>query len=224
MNRHEKHLIIVDLDGTILNNDFCTLNPKNKKVLQELQKQGHKICIATGRNYLSALPFYQEIDLDTFLITYNGAYINNPKQIKQEKMVINPMANATIENILNEEIIKENLLNVMVDSIDRTTISTSDDTYYQNIFFNGNSYVKGEVLKNLAGKDCLQLVLELPNNEKTINEVLATLRNKYRSAIAFYCGNKLEAESEGGKILVPNPEKMIIKIRNVIANKGMATE
>jgi hydroxymethylpyrimidine pyrophosphatase-like HAD family hydrolase len=136
----EKHLIIVDLDGTLLNKDFSTLNQKNKKVLQELQKRGHEICIATGRNYLSALPFYKEIGLDTFLITYNGAYINHPLKNETPSITI-PISNQVIRGILAEDIIKENLLNVMIDSTDKQSISTSNDVYYQEIFFNNNPYV-----------------------------------------------------------------------------------
>ncbi len=219
---NKKHLIVVDLDGTLLNKDFSTLNQKNKKVLQELQKRGHKICIATGRNYRSALPFYQEVGLDTLFITYNGAYINHP--LKNEVLAIIPIANSVIRNILAEEIIKNNLLNFMVDSLDRESISTSDDIYYQEVFFNGNPFVKGDVLQHLGKKDGLQLVLEFPNEERKINQIISTLRKKYKSSITFYCGEKLKAEREGEKILVPDPTKLIIKIRNLNANKGEAAK
>src|SRR5207248_7662599 len=89
MNIFEKHLIIVDLDGTLLNRDYTTLNSDNRKVLQILQAKGHKICIATGRNYLSALPFYEKkngIGLNTFLITYNGAYANHPLRSEERRV------------------------------------------------------------------------------------------------------------------------------------------
>lgn len=220
----EKHLIIVDLDGTLLNKDFSTLNQKNKLVLQELKKRGHKICIATGRNYLSALPFYKEIGLDTFLITYNGAYIDHPLRESSPNLATIAIANSVIKDILAEKIVQDNLLNVMVDSIDRETISTSDDIYYREIFFNGNTYVKGDVLQHLGDKDCLQLVLEFPNEERKINSIISTLRKKYKSSITFYCGDKLKAKIPGDKVLVPEPEKLIIKIRNVNANKGEAAK
>src|SRR5437879_7652352 len=99
------YLIKLDIDGTSTNPDFSTLNQKLKDVLQKLKKQGHKICFTTGRNYLSALPFYQEVGLDTFLVTYNGAYINNPSKDNAEGFVLNPIANSTVKSILNEKII-----------------------------------------------------------------------------------------------------------------------
>src|SRR5579862_7991379 len=84
----EPYLIKLDIDGTSTNPDFSTLNQNLKKVLQKLKEQGHKICFTTGRNYLSALPFYNEVGLDTFLVTYNGAYINNPaEQVKLPNFV-----------------------------------------------------------------------------------------------------------------------------------------
>src|SRR5689334_3683198 len=101
----ENYLIVVDLDGTILNKDFATLNDENKKTLMRLKKEGHRVCIATGRNYLSAMPFYEEMKLDTFLVTYNGAYVNHPFK---ENSIFNiiPIANSIIKQIIAEKIIK----------------------------------------------------------------------------------------------------------------------
>lgn len=229
-NKKEIHLIKLDIDGTSTNADFSTLNKNLKKALQKLKEQGHKICFTTGRNYLSALPFYKEVGLNTFLVTYNGAYINNPSdQNNQETVVLHPIKNEIVKDILSEPIIKKNLRNILIDRVDLKTISTSDDVYYQEIFFNGNPYTKGEDILQLLGKeDALQLVLEFPSfeveAEKAFNEILATLHNKYGSSTAFYYGSKLKAESPGNKILVPDPKRKIIKIRSIFASKGRGTE
>ena len=226
----EIHLIKLDIDGTSTNADFSTLNENLNKVLQKLKEQGHKICFTTGRNYLSALPFYKEVGLDTYLVTYNGAYINNPSdQNNQEAAVLNPIKNKTVKDILNEPIIKKNLRNVLIDRVDLKTISTSDDIYYQEIFFNGNPYEKKEdILQLLGEKDALQLVLEFPGfeveAERIFNEILAILHNKYGSSATFYYGSKLKAERPGNKILVPDPKRKIIKIRSILASKGEGTK
>jgi len=218
----KKHLIVVDLDGTILP-DFTNVDQKAAQVLRKLKEKGHKVCIATGRNYLSTLPIYKEIGLDTLLITYNGAYIDHPlkKDISTIKI---PIANSVVKEILAEEIIKKNLLNFMVDSTNNQSLSTSDDIYYQEIFFNGNPYIKGDVLKLLGNNDVLQLVLEFSNEERKINQIISTLRKKFKSSITFYCGTKLKAKNPKDKILVPDLSKLIIKIRNYNANKGEATK
>lgn len=225
-NNKKKHLIIVDLDGTILNKDFATLNQENKETLQKLKAQGHKICIATGRNYLSALPLYKEIGLDTFLVTYNGAYIKHPLEKNTPPLKAARIANSTIQSILNEKDIKNNLLNVMVDTIDCESVSSSNDIYYQQIFFNGNPYIKieGDILKYLQGKDCFQLVLEFPYQElDKVNKIFSTLR-KYHKSTSFYFGAKMKAEKEGDTVLVSDPTKLIIKIRSSEASKFRAAE
>ena len=225
----EIHLIKLDIDGTSTNPDFSTLNKDLKEVLQELKKQGHKICFTTGRNYWSALPFYNEVGLDTFLVTYNGAYINNPaEQNDKEAVVVNQISNQVVKNILAEPIIKKNLLNILVDRVDKKIISTSDDVYYQEIFFNGNNYTKADIpnlLEHLGNKGALQLVLEFPSEKETFYNILIMLNSKYgERAISFYFGSKLKSKKPGDKILVPDPTKNVIKIRSKMASKGKGVE
>src|SRR2546421_1152918 len=122
----EKHLILLDIDGTSTNPDFATLNPRLKNLLQKLiTEEGHLVCFLTGRNWLSAFYFWKEAGLNTFLVAYNGAFISNPTSKNEEIVVINPIANQVVKNILNEPLIKKNLRNVLIDKIDRTVISTS---------------------------------------------------------------------------------------------------
>ncbi|CAG8679374.1 34794_t:CDS:10, partial [Racocetra persica] len=204
------------------NPDFATLNPKLKKILHKLQAQGHKIVFTTGRNYLSALPFYHQVKLDTFLVTYNGAFINNPTENCPEKekvVIVNPIANQVVKDILNEPTIKRNCRNILIDKVTRETLCTSEDIYYQQVFFNANPYTHGEnILQLLGEKDALQLVIELPNEEKELNDILMILRNKYSAAVTFYFGNKLKAAKEGEKVLVPDPDRVVIKILIAFGN------
>ncbi|NYS32515.1 HAD family phosphatase [Streptococcus danieliae] len=72
-------IIALDLDGTLLN-DQQQISPKSKEVLKQVQDQGHKIIITTGRPYRSAIPYYQYLELDTPLISFNGALTSLPGQ------------------------------------------------------------------------------------------------------------------------------------------------
>lgn len=71
----KKYLIALDLDGTLLD-DNSLIPEKTNKYLQELQKLGHKIVIATGRPYRGAIDYYNELNLNTPMITENGALIS----------------------------------------------------------------------------------------------------------------------------------------------------
>ncbi|MGM9927249.1 MAG: Cof-type HAD-IIB family hydrolase [Bacillus sp. (in: firmicutes)] len=73
-----KHLIALDLDGTLLRNDK-TISSRTKNTLQTLMRQGHHVMIATGRPYRSSVQYYQELSLQTPIVNFNGAFIHHPK-------------------------------------------------------------------------------------------------------------------------------------------------
>ncbi|MGL5043236.1 MAG: HAD family hydrolase [Culicoidibacterales bacterium] len=72
-----KKAIFFDLDGTLLSSQN-TISPETKIAIANLQKLGHKIFIATGRQYYGAVPFHKQLSLDTPLITLNGGAIYEP--------------------------------------------------------------------------------------------------------------------------------------------------
>lgn len=74
-----KKLIAIDLDGTTLRND-ATISLETKQTLAIAREQGHTVMIATGRPYRMSKHFYDELQLDTPIVNFNGAYLHNPKQ------------------------------------------------------------------------------------------------------------------------------------------------
>ncbi|WP_462408960.1 Cof-type HAD-IIB family hydrolase [Neobacillus sp. Marseille-QA0830] len=73
----EKHLIALDLDGTLLK-DNKTISEKNKQVLKKAKEAGHVVMIATGRPYRSSEMYYRELELDTPIVNFNGAFTHHP--------------------------------------------------------------------------------------------------------------------------------------------------
>lgn len=71
-------LIAVDLDGTALNS-AKTIGPRTVRALQEARRIGHEVVVATGRPPRSASPYYEQLRLDTPLITLNGCYVAIPR-------------------------------------------------------------------------------------------------------------------------------------------------
>jgi 5-amino-6-(5-phospho-D-ribitylamino)uracil phosphatase len=74
----KQHLIVCDLDGSLLNKKGH-VSSRSKKVLNHLRSQGHIVVLATGRPYSGAISKYEDIGLDTPLITDNGGSIENPR-------------------------------------------------------------------------------------------------------------------------------------------------
>ena len=72
------HLIVCDLDGSLLNKEG-NITELSKKVLHQLIDLGHTVVLATGRPYGGAIDKYNELGLNTPLITDNGGSVDNPK-------------------------------------------------------------------------------------------------------------------------------------------------
>ncbi|MFC4797894.1 Cof-type HAD-IIB family hydrolase [Neobacillus sp. GCM10023253] len=77
----ERHLIALDLDGTLLKDDK-TISEKTKEVLRKAREDGHIVMIATGRPYRSSEMYYRELDLDTPIVNFNGAFMHHPRNPK----------------------------------------------------------------------------------------------------------------------------------------------
>lgn len=70
-------LIAIDIDGTLINSSY-EITPYTKEVIHQARKEGVKVVLCTGRPFLGAQPYVNELGLDQeddFLITYNGALI-----------------------------------------------------------------------------------------------------------------------------------------------------
>src|SRR5690625_4188284 len=76
--KNKRHLIALDLDGTLLT-DNKEITPFTKSVLTQAIEQGHIVVIATGRSDIMSLYYYNFLNLNTPMVNYNGAYIHHPK-------------------------------------------------------------------------------------------------------------------------------------------------
>lgn len=73
----QPHLIALDLDGTLLT-DEKKISPRTKTVIQAAKEQGHQVVIATGRPFRASIPYYKEMNLDSPIVNFNGAYVHHP--------------------------------------------------------------------------------------------------------------------------------------------------
>ena len=73
----EKHLIVLDLDGTLLT-DQKTISKRTKNTLLKAKENGHEVMIATGRPYRASEVYYKELSLSTPIVNFNGAFVHHP--------------------------------------------------------------------------------------------------------------------------------------------------
>lgn len=72
-----KHLIALDLDGTLLTDDKI-ITERTLNAIKQLKKAGHEIVISTGRPYRASQLYYQQLELTTPIVNFNGAYVHHP--------------------------------------------------------------------------------------------------------------------------------------------------
>ncbi|HHW79896.1 MAG TPA: Cof-type HAD-IIB family hydrolase [Acholeplasmataceae bacterium] len=108
-----KYMIVIDLDDTLLNNKK-TITKENIEIIKKLKDLGHYILLATGRAFHGAIDFYNELNLNTLLITDNGALISNPSNnnfnniIKKiPKNIFTDMLDNTLDTIASASINKD---------------------------------------------------------------------------------------------------------------------
>lgn len=74
-----KKLIAIDLDRTTLNQDSM-ITSKTKETLKKAINAGHHVSIATGRPFRMSHQFYQQLELTTPMVNFNGALVHIPNQ------------------------------------------------------------------------------------------------------------------------------------------------
>ena len=72
-------LLALDLDGTLLNQNQ-KISQRNIRVINKAKENGVNIVIATGRTNLGAENYFKELGLQEYLISYNGALIQNIRE------------------------------------------------------------------------------------------------------------------------------------------------
>lgn len=91
-------MIVVDLDGTILNNNG-KVSMITKQYLMKLKEEGYIITIATGRIYASAMDATDGAKFANYIITDTGSCIYNGKNDKP--LYMNPISKNTTIKLFN---------------------------------------------------------------------------------------------------------------------------
>lgn len=93
--------IVLDIDGTLIDNNF-NIMPKTKKVLLELQEKGINLILASGRPIKSMLNLAKELKLDQ----YSGIIVSNNGSIGYDIKNHKYLYDTPIDKNLVKEILK----------------------------------------------------------------------------------------------------------------------
>ena len=75
-------LLVLDIDGTIVGRSN-RVNTKVREAIRQVQSKGIQVALATGRMYKSARTYHEYLNLNTPILAYNGAWMQNPLQSQE---------------------------------------------------------------------------------------------------------------------------------------------
>ncbi|MYL70255.1 Cof-type HAD-IIB family hydrolase [Halobacillus litoralis] len=113
----ERHLIALDLDGTLLT-DNKVISEKTKNTVLKAMEQGHIVVIATGRPHRASINYYHQLGLETPMVNFNGALIHHPKDHRWDA-IHSPLGIRTAHKIIHtcQELGVKNILAEVKDEV-----------------------------------------------------------------------------------------------------------
>ncbi|GAE35408.1 Cof-type HAD-IIB family hydrolase [Halalkalibacter akibai] len=145
----EQHLIALDLDGTLLS-DEKTISKRNKEAIAKARENGHIVCISTGRPYRASNQYYQELNLNTPIVNFNGAFVHHPLD-QSFGIHHSPLDLKTAKTVI-ETCEAFNVSNIMVEIIDDFYLRHLDEVLV-NTFSAGQSPVEHGNLLHILKED-----------------------------------------------------------------------
>lgn len=104
-------LIACDMDGTLLDSQRH-ISQRNKAAIKAVIEAGKMFIIATGRMFIAARPYVQELGLDIPIVTYNGGLIRN--SVSGKILLEQPIKLETAQELLDYIKITGNYANFYV--------------------------------------------------------------------------------------------------------------
>ncbi|AHL70939.1 Cof-type HAD-IIB family hydrolase [Bacillus altitudinis MN12] len=141
------YLIALDLDGTLLKDDK-TISAHTLDVIQKVKDSGHHVCISTGRPFRSSSPYYQQLQLDSPIVNFNGAFVHHPLDEKWGRF----------HTSLDLQVVKQlvdiseeyKVHNVLAEVLDDLYFHYHDEKLIDIFNMNANKVTVGDLRNNLG--------------------------------------------------------------------------
>lgn len=199
----KKHLIALDLDGTLMS-DYAEYDTSTIKYLSALEKAGHIIMIATGRPLRSSYFVYQAIGLKTPIINYNGALVTHPQDPKYPITDYRVDARAICEII---DFVGKDLINAFSEIHDDIFVQKYNNEIHSFLHVEGGHLHVGPLNKILPDNPNGALLFIKPHVTETLQSYI---EENYSDSL----------RSRHWKIKRPEGEIQIMEIYNKMVNKG----
>lgn len=140
------HLIVLDLDGTLLT-DEKVISEKTAHTLQLAKEKGHHVMIATGRPYRASEVYYKQLELQTPIVNFNGAFVHHPTN-RAWKTIHEPISLPIVTDVV-DAVQHFPFQNMVAEVLDDVYLQYHDEKLL-NIFQMGNPKItEGNILQSL---------------------------------------------------------------------------
>jgi Cof subfamily protein (haloacid dehalogenase superfamily) len=165
----DKHLIALDLDGTLLT-DKKTISSRSKETIAKAREAGHIVVISTGRPYRASIQYYQELNLDTAIVNFNGAFVHHPHD-KSFGTFHTPLDLKTAKTVI-ETCEAFRVSNIMVEVIDDFYLRHLDEVFMNTFTAGQNPVEYGNLLHILKDDPTCVLIHPQDYHVKELRELL----------------------------------------------------
>ncbi|MBL1229418.1 HAD family phosphatase [Enterococcus sp. BWB1-3] len=163
-----KKLIAIDLDGTTLNAQSLISN-KTEHILKKAIAQGHYVSIATGRPYRLSHQFYQQLNLDTPMVNFNGGLVHIPDKVWDRER-----ASSVHRDIVFDILSQKSALNLdFVAAENKETFFIDSFDYFDSAFFAAEPNEKNLLtVQNMTTNPTSLMICPAKDRVDQVSEVL----------------------------------------------------
>lgn len=182
----KEHLIVLDLDGTLLT-DQKVISILTKDTLLKAKQAGHQVMIATGRPYRASQLYYNELGLTTPIVNFNGALIHHPKNPMWK--TIHTTVDLHVVHDVVESIHKYEYDNLIAEVMDDVYIHREDEGMLEMFHMGSPNILLGNLTQTLLQNPTSLLVhaddMNTPIIRKHLQDVHAELIEHRRWGAPF---------------------------------------
>ena len=170
-------LVVLDLDGTLLT-DNKTISERTLKTLKRLQQEGHIVMISTGRPFRSSVQYYHELELNTPIVNFNGAFVHHPLD-ENWGNYHSPMELDVAKQIVNS-CNQYNVYNIVAEVLDNVYLHNHDKKLL-DIFHMGNPNITTGNLNQMLNDHPTSLLIHA--EEKHVHHIREHLSTMHAEVI-----------------------------------------
>ena len=216
-DKQKIELIIIDLDGTLLNSDH-ELSERNKTVIKKAIASGIKVALATGKTRKSAENIIKELGLNTPGVFVQGLMLYNADGTVKSQTKLDPkVARKVIQSA------EQQGMDVVVYSGDRLLVKSNKPSVDKLAEFGEPMPQEKGQLLNLVDTTIIHKLMIIADNERHLKKLQWQLNQQVGESVSFTTAamlTSIEVLPKGGS--KGNGVRALLRLLEVDAANVMA--